>query len=325
MSIFKYFMNKLYILLFALMFLTIPMNARELSVTASVDSTQIWIGQQTKVHYEFTQHKGEVVLLPVFSDTLTKNLELVEPFALDTFPADQEMLKVGLHLLVTSFEDTLIYIAPQAFVLDGDTSWSNSISLKVIQPFEIDTASATIADIKDVMNPPFNWNTLFKWLLWTLLGLVLITALYFIVRKFIKSKNKTEEIAIEDSLPAFQVALLKLNKVKESKIWLQENRSKEYHTEVTDILREYIEHIFEIPAPEMTSEEIIEHLKDLRIKQKETWNGLRQIFQLADLVKFAKWRAMPEEQELSLKNAYKFVEDTKIEEIVENTNTDVVS
>ncbi len=318
-------MNKLYILLFALLSISAFASARELSVTASVDSTQIWIGQQTAVHFEFTQHKGEKVQLPIFSDTLANNLELVEPFKLDTIPADQDMLNVGLHLLVTSFEDTLIYIAPQAFVLDGDTSWSNSISLKVIQPFEIDTANASIADIKDVMDPPFNWNALFRWLLWTLIGLALLTAIYFLVKKFMKAKDASAEITLEDTLPAHEVALLKLKKVKDSKIWQQENRSKEYHTEITDILREYIERIFEIPAPEMTSEEIIEHLKDLRVNQKETWTGLKQVFQLADLVKFAKWRALPEEQELSLKNAYKFVEDTKIEPVVENTNADVVS
>lgn len=318
-------MNKLYILLLAFFCYSSLTYARELSVTASVDSTQIWIGQQTAIHFRITQLKGERVQLPVFSDTLTKNLELVEPFKLDTLPADQDMIQVGMHLLVTSFEDTLIYLPPQPFVLDGDTSWSNSISLKVIQPFEIDTASATIADIKDVMDPPFNWKALLRWLLWIIAVLAIVTALYFLIRKFFKPKSKVEEIPFEDTLPAYEVALIKLNKVKDSKIWQQENRSKEYHTEITDILREYIERTFEIPAPEMTSEEIIEHLKDLRVNQKETWNGLRQVFRLADLVKFAKWRAIPEEQEMSLKNAYKFVEETKIEETVENIIADVVS
>ena len=67
---------------------------------------------------------------------------------------------------------------------------------------------------------------------------------------------------------------------------------------------------------EMTSEEILDHLKSLRMEQKSTYLSLKQILQLADLVKFAKWNATPDEHELSLLNAYLFVNQTKIEEVV---------
>jgi hypothetical protein len=66
---------------------------------------------------------------------------------------------------------------------------------------------------------------------------------------------------------------------------------------------------------EMTSEEILDSLNTLRVSQKSAHSGLKQILQLADLVKFAKWNPLTEENELSLLNAYLFVNQTKVEEV----------
>jgi len=114
-------------------------------------------------------------------------------------------------------------------------------------------------------------------------------------------------------LPPHVVALSELDKVKQEKPW-QQGRSKEYHTELTNIIREYIERVFSINSMEMTSEEILEHLRTLRSEQKSAYSGLKQILQLADLVKFAKFDPSPDEHELSLLNAYLFVNQTKVED-----------
>jgi hypothetical protein len=110
------------------------------------------------------------------------------------------------------------------------------------------------------------------------------------------------------------VALSELDKIKQEKPW-QQGRPKEYHTELTDILREYIERVYNVNSMEMTSEEILENLRNLRFEQKNAYLGLKQILQLADLVKFAKWNATPDEHELSLSNAYLFINQTKVEEL----------
>ena len=65
---------------------------------------------------------------------------------------------------------------------------------------------------------------------------------------------------------------------------------------------------------EMTSEEILSHLNFLRFEQKSAYTSLKNILHLADLVKFAKWNALIDEHELSLNNAYLFVNQTKKEE-----------
>ena len=123
-----------------------------------------------------------------------------------------------------------------------------------------------------------------------------------------ESANKEPEIA------PHILALNELDRIKNEKLW-QQGRSKEFHTQLTDVLRIYIEKVFDINSMEMTSEEILMNLKTMQNEQKSAYSGLKQILQLADLVKFAKWNALPDENELSLMNAFLFVNQTKMEEV----------
>jgi hypothetical protein len=223
-------------------------------------------------------------------------------------------LLITQRYVVTAFEDSLLYIPPFPFVVDGDTVWSKSLSLKVVQPFQIDTAANTIADIKPVFNAKFDWMGLLKLILLVLFIIAILAAVYIFVRKYIQNKPVFEPKTVEPEIPAYVVALEKLDKIKQEKAW-QQGRSKEYHTELTDIVREYVERTFSIRGMEMTSEEILDHLNHLRFEQKSAYGSLQQILRLADLVKFAKWNATPDEHELSLLNAYLFVNQTKVEEV----------
>ena len=118
----------------------------------------------------------------------------------------------------------------------------------------------------------------------------------------------------EEIIPANIEALRRLDKIKEEKIW-QKGRVKEYHTELTDVLRTYIERVFNIPSMEMTSDEILRGSQFLKVDKPAAYEGLKQILRLADLVKFAKWNPETVENELSLMNAYLFVNQTTVEEI----------
>jgi len=215
--------------------------------------------------------------------------------------------------LVTAFQDSLMYIPPFPFVLNGDTVWSKSLSLKVVQPFKIDTAANSISDIKPVFEPKFDWVGLIKMILLGLVIIALLVLLYFVLRKYWMKKPIFVSTP-EKALPPFVIALNHLDKIKQEKPW-QHNRVKEYHTELVDVIREYIEQVFDINCMEMTSIEILEHLGDLRKEQKTAYFALKQMLQLADLVKFAKWNPTPDEHESSLTNAYLFVNQTKVEEI----------
>jgi hypothetical protein len=291
----------------------VDLRAQKITVNARLDSTVIWIGSQTHLTFQVSQQPKQKVVMPVFSGNIVAGLETVEPVKTDTVKSPDGHLLVNQHYLVTAFKDSLIYIPPFPFVLNGDTVWSKSLSLKVVQPFKIDTASNKIADIKSVLSPKFDWKSFLLTVLLIVVIIGLLVLLYFIYKRYFKKKPVLNDKEIRLLLPAHVVALNQLDKMKQEKSW-QHGRSKEFHTQLTDILREYIERVFNINSMEMTSDEILEQLRGLKLEQKATYLGLEQILKLADLVKFAKWDAMPDEHELSLLNAYSFVNQTKVEE-----------
>ena len=307
----KYF---LMLILFIVPLTLADLWAQKITVNSRLDSTVIWIGNQAHLTFEVSQQPKQKVIMPIFSDSIVGGLDLVEPVKMDTVKSPDGHILVTQHYLVTSFKDSLLYIPPYPFILNGDTVWSKSLSLKVVQPFKIDTASHKIADIKPVFNPKFDWMDFFVKILIGLLIVGLLILLFVLYQKYLKKKPVLDIKEKNLLLPPYVVALSQLDSLKQEKPW-QQGRSKEYHTVLTDIIREYIERVFNVNSMEMTSEEILDHLVNLKLEQKAVFLGLRQILQLADLVKFAKWNPTPDEHELSLLNAYLFVNQTKVEDV----------
>jgi len=308
-------MRKFPLMLFLFMVVLVHQNlwAQKITVNARLDSTVLWIGNQTLLTFEVSQQPNQKVSMPIFSDSIIGGLELVQPVKIDTVKSPDGHILVKQHYLVTSFKDSLLYIPPYPFVLNSDTVWSKSLSLKVVQPFKIDTASNSIFDIKPVIQPNFNWLSILLVILIVLAIHGLLILLFYVYNKYIKKQPVLDSKELKLLLPPYVVALSELDKIKQEKPW-QQGRSKEYHTELTDVIREYIERVFSVNSMEMTSDEILEHLRVLRLDKKNAYLSLRQILHLADLVKFAKFNPTPDEHELSLSNAYLFVNQTKVEE-----------
>ena len=306
-------MRKSLLIFFLLLsFVESDLWAQKITVNARIDSTVIWIGNQTYLTFEVSQQPKQKVSMPVFSDSIG-GLSLVDPVKIDTVKSQDGHILVKQRYLVTAFKDSLLFIPPFPFVLNGDTVWSKSLSLKVVQPFKIYTASNSIADIKPVFDPKFNWLNLLLIILFVLAIHGILILIFEIYQKYFKKRPDLNSKEMKLLLPPYVVALSELDKIKQEKPW-QQGRSKEYHTELTDIMREYIERVFKVNSMEMTSDDIFEHLSYLKLEQKAAYSELKQILQLADLVKFAKWNATPDEHELSLFNAYSFINQTKIDE-----------
>ncbi len=293
------------------------LNAQRHSVTAKMDSIQIWIGQQTKLSFEYTQELELFVQTPLFSDKIIDGVEVVERLENDTIHSPDGYLSISQSYIITSFEDSLLLIPSFPFIMEEDTIWSNELSLKVIQPFEIDLEDIQAADIKNIFRGKFSLLYFFKKILPWLLALLLVAGLIYLIYYLIKNRKKDESLEhLEPPVPPYELAISGLEKIKEEKLW-QQGRHKEYHSELTDILRVYLEGVFEISAMEMTSDEILLHFNELRRDNKQVYSYLEQILRLADLVKFAKWNVGHDEHELSLNNAFSFVNETRVEEEVE--------
>ena len=288
-----------------------------LVVSATIDSTTLFIGDQTDLHLQATCEAGEQVQFPVLGDELILGIEIVDKTIIDTATLKDGRLQYNQYLTLTSFEDSLFYIAPLTFVSGDQTIQSEALTLNVVQPFEVDSADMAITDIKGVYDAPIWWWGIFRWVLLAL-GVVGISigGYYLITYLQARVSKKDEELdAVELLRPAEEVALEKLDAIREEKIW-QSGRVKEYHTQLTDVVREYIARRFEVSSAEQTSDETLRAIRPLLNDKKELFEQLRKMLTLADLVKFAKWQATPDENELSLRSAYTFVkETTSVEEI----------
>ena len=282
-----------------------------LIVSATLDSTTLYIGDQTDLHLRATCATGEQVTMPVLDKELIPGVEIVDRTIVDTLALKDGRVQYDQYLTLTSFEDSLFYIAPLPFVSGDDTVWSEALTLNVVQPFEMDSTDMAITDIKGVYKAPIWWWGIFRWVLLVLLLAGIGVAAYYLITylQSLKRDEQGNEMSTIPLRPAEEVALEKLDAIKEKKIW-QQGQVKEYHTQLTDVVREYIARRFEVSSVEQTSDETLRDIRPLLIERKDLYDQLRKMLTLADLVKFAKWSTTPDENELSLRNAYTFVKET---------------
>ena len=278
-------------------------------VSAAIDSTTLMIGDQTDLHLRVTQEAGERVEWPVFGESLQDGIEIVDRTIVDSLTLPDGRVQLNQYLTLTSFKDSLFAIEPIAFASGQDTFRTEGLALNIVQPFEVDTTLA-ITDIKDIEKAPIWWWGIIRWILLAIGCLLLAVGFYYLWRWYKKNYQPEEEpIAPELLRPADEVALEKLDEIKAQKIW-KDGKVKEYQTELTDVVREYIGRRFDVQSTEKTSDETLRAMKPLI--EKDLYGKLSKMLQLADLVKFAKWHTTPDENENALITAYDFVNETKI-------------
>lgn len=296
-----------------------------LIVSATLDSTTLFIGDQTDLHLRAIGEVGEQVSMPVLDKELIPGVEIVDRTIVDTISLKDGRVQYDQYLTLTSFEDSLFYIAPLPFVSGDDTVWSDGLTLNVVQPFEMDTTDMAITDIKGVYKAPIWWWGIFRWVLLAFLLAGVGVAGYYLITYLQRRKLEEagNEVVTEPLRPAEEVALEKLDAIKEKKIW-QQGQVKEYYTQLTDVVREYIARRFEVSSVEQTSDETLRDIRPLLSERKDLYDQLRKMLTLADLVKFAKWSTTPDENELSLRNAYTFVKETTIKSLEDGADAPTV-
>ncbi len=287
------------------------MTLMALVVSATIDSTTLFIGDQTDLHLRATCEQGEEVSMPVLANELVPGVEIVDRTLVDTTLLKDGRVQYNQYITLTSFQDSLFYIAPLPFASGGDTLWSEALTLNVVQPFEIDSTDMAITDIKGIEKAPIWWWGIFRWILLTLVLIGLGVGLYYLVR-FIESRKRSSIPTLEPAQPlrpAEEVALEKLELIRTQKLW-QQGQIKEYYTQLTDVVREYIARRFAVSSTEQTSDETLSAMRPILSAQRELYDDLRKMLTLADLVKFAKWNTTPDENEKCLRDAYTFVHET---------------
>ena len=186
----------------------------------------------------------------------------------------------------------------------------------VLPPMEMQPQDTTqmILDIKDIITTPKGWRSYLKYLYF--LAAILIGILVF---RFLKPKDQNEVVVpvIKKPDPAHVIALRRLDKLKTEELW-KTGQIKAYQSELTFTLREYLENRYEIPALENTTDEIISSVIDLKLNEIQI-NDIKEILQIADMVKFAKAKPSEDIHSQFLVRTRSFVLNTK-KELVENQN-----
>ena len=292
-------------IVYILFFVGIISFAQQNPVKVETDTTSIRIGEQ--IEYKIQVNELKNVLFSKFqSDSLGK-VEVVEDFVIDTLKNRLEK-----RFLLTSF-DSGQYVIPQQTVQVNNQKYVTDSILISVATVKVDTSKQKMFEIKSIKREPKTFDD-YKPMLWWLVPIFVLIAivLFFIFRK--KEKPLKPKVVIAP----IQEAMQRLKELDEKEL-VKQNKIKIYYSELTDIVRTYIEKDIKIPALESTTNELVETISDFNESSdlgisKETIVNLKSVLQSADLVKFAKSKPIVEEIR---------GDRTLVEEILKNTQTAV--
>lgn len=302
-------MGKTIFLVIALLAAGLSLQA-QVEVTAELDSARIMIGDQVNLTLRIAREGGAQVSRIDWSELEgAEKLEIVEMGVVDTVAADDGMALLQQTLRLTSFDSGYHRIPPVAvhYISGGGTGVvrTNELALEVVT-FPIQSDSAALAPIKTIIEEPLRLQDVLPYVAGGLLLLALVLGIrYLLTRKEKRPKPPPPEI----KRPAHEVALEQLAALRAAGLW-QQGQIKAFHSELTHILRQYLENRYRVRALESTTQEITLQLTAIGLD--ESWRDrLGELLRRADLVKFAKATPPASLHEESLQLAEAFVEATR--------------
>ena len=274
--------NLLLLVLFS--FGTLQLIAQS-KVTSSIDTAAIKIGEQIQYTITVETDSTDIVYFP--EDQTFSPLEMVEALTIDT-TKNNDRIKLQRIYALTQFDSGQYTIPPQRIGINDTPFLTDSFKIRVAD-VPVDTTKQKMFDIKPLIKVDRSYAKLWKTLLWIALILLVIGALvyWFFLRK--KPLTEEEKVAL---LPPFDRAMLQLKELENSK-YLIHDQHKKYYSELTNIVRSYLEEDAHITALESTTDQLIDKLMLVKDAgeldlQEETIGQFKKVLQTADLVKFAK-------------------------------------
>ncbi|WP_299799025.1 hypothetical protein [uncultured Maribacter sp.] len=294
------------LLVFLLFFAELSAQERP-NITTKVDTTFIKIGEQVQWTVTVDIDSTDFVIFP--EGQTFSPLETVEAFATDTTRKKDRLTLQKIYAL-TQFDSGAYKLPSQRIDING-TGYMTDSTLINVATIPVDTLNQKMYDIKPLINVEKSNLAFWKYLLIGLLILLILGALlyWFVFRK--KPLTEEEKVAL---LPPYDRALLELKRLENSKYLIQDEY-KEYYSELTTIVRSYLEEDANVTALESTTGQLIEKLELLKDAGElelddETIKQFSQILQTADLVKFAKNKPSTSVAEQDRKLVQQIVEKT---------------
>ena len=294
-------------LLLLLCSLGLTAHAQTVTATAKVDSSTITVGDWLKITFEVL-HPGNVVLGTAELPDSIPGFDMVKREMSPPSQQGDQTLEHGV-LTVTAFDSGSFQFPSMRFpyTVGADTArrYASTQAITIlVHGVAVDTSLA-IKDIKPPLSLPMTFMEMLPYILGALL-LAGLVWLFFYIRR--KRKRGESIIPAAPPRPAHEVALEQLTALEAEHLW-QRGMVKEFHSRVTEVVRQYVERRFGVMALEQTSDEVLASATILALP-KETTAHLRSMLIRADLVKFAKFDPPKEEHEASIASAKAFVEST---------------
>ncbi|MBE0572357.1 MAG: hypothetical protein IH618_12510 [Ignavibacteriaceae bacterium] len=304
-----------------LLLLSINLSAQSISVLASVDSSDYLVGDYINYILEIRAGKNIEITTPIIRDSL-KKVEVIKE--LPQVSKEENNIKSSTFGYIISYYDSgSVTILPIAVRYKESGITEEKIALSNPVTFTVHTLQveqqADIKDVKDPLTIPLDWKFI---LLVALIVLLILAASFYLYRRYKKKKAEQPVKKKIIRIPAHVRALSALDKLESEQLW-QKGKVKEYHSNITGIIRGYFEERFNLPALELTTSEQMQQLK--RVPSAESiLNTTNEFLNNADLVKFAKFIPLPSVNEAMMKQANDIVNSTipkepmQVEEEVQN-------
>ena len=294
--------------MFAMTFLAAVAFGQQGEVKARLDSTHILIGDYLNVQLSVKAPASIKVLFPAVQPWLPDSVEMIGVSKIDTL-IENNVAAYKQTVTVTAFDSGSFVFPALPFYTNDSILLGTTNPL----PFEVTTVSVdTTLAIKDIHQPikvPLTFKEVLPYILAVLAVALLVALIVFLIMHYAK-KEKPKKVR-EKVVPkekAHIIALSRLEALRKKKLW-EAGEIKSYYSELTDIIRDYMENRWQFGAMEMVTPEIMAELERLHLSP-ENREMMRQILDTADLVKFAKWQPMPTDHDRCFKDAVGFVSAT---------------
>lgn len=307
-------MKRLVFSIFLLHTVIIAVQGQKVNVSAMFDSTKIFIGDQINFTITVDQPSNQQLTIPSLRDTLCRNIKILSGPVTDTVTGKNGNVKVIQKYLITSYDSGFYQVPPVFAELKNSNGikrfYSEYSQLRVMR-VKIAPADTT-AKFFDIVGPYRAPVTLGEILPWILIAAIAGVLIWYGIR-YVRSRRKlkTGEAPVINPDPAHIIALRALEHLREEKLW-QKGETKIYYTKLTEILRQYLENRFSVYSLELTTDETLEILVRTGFKKNGAYKQLKTILTGADLVKFAKYKPEPSENEEHFQNSWDFVMATKV-------------
>ena len=290
--------------------LRLPSQHNGVSVTASLDTTVITIGEQTILHINIVGSGNHSVRIPTEEELTHGAIEALESRTDTSRNSNGDIVGITKHVTITSFEAGR-HLVGNVVVGIGENGTtvllapSDSLTIEVAYAADADTTKCEVAVDSTYIKEPYTFWEIVRWIVYGVLFAALVAAVVWVIKRR-KEHKPIVIIPGAKPTPADKKALSELESLRRKELW-QKGRIKKYYTDMTDIVRRFLRNMYGISAAEMTTRQTLKAFHGIEDWSEESESLLRQLLQKADMVKFAKSQPEAYEHDQAMQYAVDFV------------------